>query len=108
MLELEGYNVKKQNCWEFKKCGRELGGFNAMHLGTCPASFELRTNKFNGGENGGRSCWAIAGTLCNEKTSGIFARDLGSCLKCEFYEKVMYEDGASLCSTKFILKTCSV
>jgi hypothetical protein len=100
--------MKKQNCWEFYKCGRELGGFNATHLGTCPASFEIRTNKFNGAENGGRNCWAIAGTFCKEKTSGIFARESGSCLKCEFYKKVMFEEGANLYPTKFILKTCSV
>ncbi|MGD0283853.1 MAG: two-CW domain-containing protein, partial [Dissulfurispiraceae bacterium] len=25
------------NCWEFKKCGREMGGVNIEQLGVCPA-----------------------------------------------------------------------
>ncbi len=100
--------MKKTNCWELKKCGREPGGYNVIHLGICPAALEIRTNKFNGVENGGRSCWAIAGTLCDGKITGIFAKDFGSCLRCDFYEKVMLEDGANLCLTKFILRTCSV
>jgi len=29
--------MKKYNCWEFKKCGREPGGEKADRLGICPA-----------------------------------------------------------------------
>lgn len=33
---------KKLNCWEFKKCGRELGGAHVHDLGVCPATEEKR------------------------------------------------------------------
>ncbi len=58
----------KLNCWQVKKCGREPGGAEEAQLGTCPATAETAVNGINNGKNGGRSCWAIAGTLCGVYT----------------------------------------
>ena len=60
------------NCWEFKKCGRQPGGAKTQELGECPASTNVKADGMNSGKNGGRSCWAIAGTLCGGKVQGSF------------------------------------
>jgi hypothetical protein len=86
--------MHKQNCWEFKKCGRQPGGEKEQELGVCPVSTEPRVNGTHGGKNGGRACWLIAGTLCQGKVQGTFAQKLGDCLvDCEFYKMVKEEEG---------------
>lgn len=93
----------KQNCWEFKKCGREQGGPKTAELGVCPASKATRANMIHGGKNGGRACWAVAGTLCGGKIQGTFSAKMGSCLVCDFYKQVGREEGTGLMPTKQIL-----
>ena len=61
------------NCWEFKKCGREGGGYKSIESGVCPAYSDY-----------GQQCARVAGTLCNGKVQGTFALKLGNCQKCEF------------------------
>lgn len=95
--------MAKQNCWEFKKCGREPGGAKTNELGVCPATTEKRTDGMNGGKNGGRACWAITGTLCGGKSQGTFATKVGNCLKCEFYQAVGAEEGPNQEGAKDIL-----
>ncbi len=86
----------RQNCWEFKKCGREPGGVNAAERGVCPASQETNIDGLNFGKNGGRICWAIAGTFCGEvEPAGDFARQLLSCMDCDFFKKVQAEEGTA-------------
>ena len=96
--------MSKQNCWEFKKCGRETGGIKVAELGVCPASGETRINGTNSGKNGGRSCWVVSGTLCGGKVQGTFATKLGNCLACEFYKLVTKEEGSSFQQAKVILE----
>jgi methyl-accepting chemotaxis protein len=60
---------EKQNCWEFKKCGREAAN-------DCPAITK----------NAGKICWMVAGTMCGGKMQGTFAEKVGNCKKCNFYE----------------------
>jgi hypothetical protein len=67
------------NCWEFKRCGRELGGAKARELGVCPAY-----------PKNGKSCAPIAGTLCGGKVQGTFAMKLANCLKCDFFKSDHY------------------
>ena len=62
--------MAKQNCWEFKSCGRQPGGAKTAELGLCPAATEPRLNGVNSGRNGGRSCWAMTGTLCGGAVHG--------------------------------------
>jgi hypothetical protein len=64
------------NCWQFKKCGREPGASKVGELGISPSAVELRVNGVNRGQNGGRDCWALAGTLCGGQVQGSYASKL--------------------------------
>jgi hypothetical protein len=76
------------NCWEYRECGRQPGGRHVGSLGTCPAATHTQTDGVNHGTNGGRVCWAIAGTLCGGRVQGTGATKLGDCLHCSFYGRV--------------------
>ena len=94
----------RKNCWEYFECGRQPGGEKVGELGVCPAAKEGNLHGLNEGINGGRSCWAIAGTLCKGQTQGSYAQKLGDCLGCEFYASVRQDQGGALITTKDILK----
>ena len=83
----------RQNCWEVNKCGREPGGADADKLGICPASIDTSSDGLNKGMNGGRICWAIAGTFCNDRVQGTFAEKESTCMSCDFYKRVKEEEG---------------
>jgi len=93
---------KKLNCWEYKKCGREQDGKNVAELGVCPAALDASFDGINCGENGGRVCWAIAGTFCEGEVQGTFADKRGSCVNCEFFKKVNSEDKGDGTPTKLL------
>jgi hypothetical protein len=95
--------MAKQNCWEFKKCGREPGGINVNESGVCPAAVEARAAGLNSGKNGGRACWALSGTLCGGKVQGTFAMKLSNCLNCDFYKLIQAEEGQKHLNSKEIL-----
>ena len=96
--------MKKRNCWEFKNCGREPGGFNTKRLGVCLATTCRAITRVNSGECGGRSCWALAGTLCKGNIQGTYAKKIKDCLKCDFYEMVKTEEGVDYQDSAKILK----
>lgn len=96
--------MTRQNCWEFKKCGRQPGGVKAAELGVCPASTEKHADKINGGQFGGRACWALTGTLCGGKVQGTYATKLGNCMQCEFFKLVKQEEGAACQGSKEIME----
>ena len=81
----------QENCWENRHCGREPGGARAHLLGVCPAATETRLDEINGGDNGGRSCWAVEGTSCHETLGNKFT----DCLHCEFLIQVQDEEGSN-------------
>ena len=83
----------KMNCWSFKGCNREPGGSETATLGVCPASTDASYNGLNGGTNGGRICWVVAGTFCGGKVQGTSAEKELSCMTCEFFKKVEAEEG---------------
>ena len=83
----------KMNCWEVKKCGREIGGSKTNELGVCPTAMESRLTGAHEGKFGGRSCWVVAGTLCGGKEQGTFAQKYHNCEKCDFYLQVKQEEG---------------
>jgi len=95
--------VRKENCWEFKKCGRQPGGAKVSELGVCPASTEKRLDGNNHGSCAGRTCWYLAGTLCGGKVQGTFATKLGNCMDCEFYQLVSQEEGRDLAKVGDVL-----
>jgi hypothetical protein len=79
---------KKQNCWEFKKCGRQQNGEKAAEFGVCPAFTHATSDGTNGGKNGGRLCWAVTGTFCEGKVQGTFAQKHLTCMNCDFFKMV--------------------
>lgn len=97
----------KQNCWEFKMCGRQPDGPRVAELGACPAATLTKANGVHDGKNGGRSCWAIAGTLCGGEVQGMHAQKVGSCMACDFYKMVVREEGKNLMATRQILAAVS-
>ena len=83
----------KQNCWEYKKCGREEGGEKTEELGVCPAAVDTHYDGTYGGKNAGRKCWHMDGTLCGGVKQGKFSQKVGNCMKCDFFKMVMQEEG---------------
>jgi hypothetical protein len=84
----------KNNCWEIKDCGREPGGKKCSELGVCPAAADASSNGVNSGVNGGRICWAVAGTLCDGRIHGSFALKQSTCIVCEVFLSVQREEGS--------------
>lgn len=85
--------MKKLNCWEIYKCGREPGGDKVDDMGVCPACIDESCNGINNGENAGRICWAVAGTFCGGKVQGDFALKSISCMSCKVFKQVKLEEG---------------
>jgi hypothetical protein len=83
---------RKKNCWEYWKCGREVGGTKSNVDGVCPAAIETTSDGINDGQNGGRMCWAIAGTFGREMPECLIAKKIGTCLQCEFYFRVIEQE----------------
>lgn len=94
----------KQNCWEFKKCGREPGGNKTHELGICPAAIDDRLNEVHGGNNCGRTCWVVTGTYCKGEVQGVFAKKFKECLNCDFYNLVKEEEHPGFKMTPLLLK----
>ncbi|TNF54446.1 hypothetical protein EP227_04245 [bacterium] len=85
----------KPNCWEYKKCGREPGGVKTDELGICPSATNILADGLNEGKNGGRICWAIAGTFSNGEKQCTFAKTIPFCTVCDFYITVQKQDDNS-------------
>ncbi|MBI5074775.1 MAG: hypothetical protein HZB62_06365 [Nitrospirae bacterium] len=81
----------RQNCWEYMNCSS--GGMKGQ--GTCPARTETRAHKLNRGNNGGRVCWAVAGTHCHGRVQGTYAEKVLICSDCDFRRTVQEEEWPS-------------
>lgn len=99
--------MRKHNCWEYKQCGREPEGTKVHELGVCPAPMAEQLDGTHGGKNGGRSCWAVAGSLCGGKVQGSFAQKYGNCVKCDFYVSVKEDEGTDFILSSKLLKLLS-
>ena len=95
--------MKKRNCWEIKKCGRETGGIKVHELGVCPASAEEKLDGVHGGKNAGRACWVIAGSMCGGKVQGTFAHKYGNCVICDFFRQIKGEEGSDFTLSSTLL-----
>lgn len=94
--------MSKQNCWEFKKCGREKGGSKVHELGVCPAESFVSADGFCEGKNGGRACVYITGTFCSGTIQGTHKEKEKECSKCDFYNVLRNEHGAKMSVLTFI------
>jgi hypothetical protein len=84
--------MKRKNCWEVIKCGREPNGKN-QDLGVCPAAVPGEYDGINNGKYGGRFCWSLAGSFCKGAIQGSVAKKLKTCEDCAFYILVNNEEG---------------
>ncbi len=84
---------RRTNCWDIVRCGREPGGAHVPTEGVCPAATAVEADGVNSGTNGGRICWAISGTFCGRQARGSEAVRLVSCFSCDFFTKVLREEG---------------
>lgn len=91
-VKMKREEQKKMNCWEYMKCGRELGGFNVEKGNECIASIATMADGVNGGKNAGRCCWAVAGSLTMGKPLCVKANEYNDCLLCLFFKKVEDEE----------------
>lgn len=96
--------MKKLNCWEVQKCGREPGGHAVGNQGPCPASVVKALDGVHGGLNSGRTCWVLAGTFCSGQVVGTAARKLSSCMECAFYRQVLREEGENVVPTLSLVR----
>jgi hypothetical protein len=78
----------KLNCWEFKKCGREPGGKNLSVFGVCSVPVTIGFDNVNNGKNGGRSCWIIRESACEEVMRKCCVQEIRECRQCDFYRFV--------------------
>jgi hypothetical protein len=81
----------KINCWDYMKCGRELGGKKVAECGVCPAVTYTAFHRINGGYNGGRYCWEIVGTFPESNLRCSHAAQIKDCTLCNFYKLVEKE-----------------
>jgi len=95
--------MKKLNCWEFKKCGRGLGGENAFQE-VCPAATNVLLDGIHEGTNAGRACWVVSGTMSNREVQGTFAQKTKHCGHCDFYLTVKTEEAENFQITHNLLK----
>jgi hypothetical protein len=100
--------MSRGNCWEVTNCGREPDGINTKRLGVCEAAVADQLEGCNHGKNGGRTCWAIAGTFCKGKVQGSYAKKIKDCLKCDFYQLVKREEGKDYLDSAKILRRLRV
>ena len=82
----------KINCWEHQECGREPGGWRVSEKGVCPAAECASADGTNGGINGGRVCWMVAGTLCQDTEQADLAAKIKDCSACGFLNLVLREE----------------
>ena len=94
----------KRNCWEVQECGREPGGKNAMDKGVCPAATFNRLDGAHDGQNAGRACWVVAGTMCGGEVVGSLAIKYNDCRQCAFYKMVNEEEGTNFLITIDLIK----
>jgi hypothetical protein len=95
--------MPKLNCWEYKDCGRQPFGKNVKDMGQCLAATCVELHGTHGGKNAGRACWVVAGTLCGGEVQGNFAKKLGNCIKCDFFQMVIAEEGDKYILSKELL-----
>ncbi len=92
------------NCWEYKNCGLGPDGHRISEMGLCPTASENRLHGVHNGDKAGRACWVVAGTYCGGVVQGKFAQKYNTCVNCDFYQKVLEEEGSKFQLTLMLMK----
>ncbi|HUI45336.1 MAG TPA: hypothetical protein VL122_05030 [Nitrospirota bacterium] len=83
---------EKDELLGIQKVRPPTGGHKAAEFGICPVTTLQTLDGVHGGENAGRACWAIAGSLCGGRIQGTFAQKLQNCWRCEVMNLVKKEE----------------
>ena len=78
-------SANRLNCCNFKRCGREPGGRNISIFGVCSAPVAIGFDGMNNGRNGGRSCWIIRESACEQVMRKCCVQEIRECRQCDFY-----------------------
>ena len=70
--------------------------------GACPAAADTSYSGINSGKNAGRFCWAVTGTLCDNKCQNNYVEKRALCQECDFFNMVVAEEGTLNLRTKFL------
>jgi len=92
----------KKNCWEFKKCGKDLISVSTNGV-ICPASYNIDLYGIHDGVCGGRACWVVPGTMCHGSVQGPFSEKYKVCAGCDFYEYVKGQEAGNITPTTELL-----
>ncbi|MBF0317338.1 MAG: hypothetical protein HQL04_04115 [Nitrospirae bacterium] len=95
----------KQNCWEYKLCGRQPGGKNADRFGVCPVTKAEAFDGLHGGTNAGRACWAVAVPLADADNKGGLAAKIKNCTTCSFHQLVINQETEYQSAIQFMKKS---
>ncbi len=71
------------NCWEFKQCGWNRSGLEAVLFDSCPAYPDR-----------GTQCARVAGTLNGSGPCGKCVNEVSNCSHCDFYQSEHYTKGS--------------
>ena len=94
---------KRLNCWEYENCGYGPNENNKINK-ICPTVSEVRLDGVRNGAKVGRACWVVAGADCNGAVQGKFATKYNTCSNCDFYQKVLEEEGPKFEITLQLMK----
>lgn len=87
---LDGMHMDYKNCWEIKGCGRTPDNIDNIKT-ICPVFDAKIYSGINHGRLGGRMCWFISGTLCNDQVQGNYSMKKDTCLLCDVYKQIQLE-----------------
>ena len=96
------FEMGEINCWEFKRCGREINGPRAREMGPCPAAELTAADGFLEGHNGGRACTYVTGTFCSDSIQGTHREKQKQCGECEFYQMLQKQHGSKMSVHAFL------
>ena len=92
----------KKNCWEYQGCGFGPQESKNSEGQVCPAAVHEHADGFLGGENGGRSCYFIIGTICGGDGAQTPEEKKNRCNACSFYRDLSNKHGKTFTERNFL------
>lgn len=92
----------KPNCWEVLGCTGLMENKPGRKC-LCPALTAKELDSLHGGLHGGRACWAVDGTFCNEKPQGSHIEKQEDCGNCGFKVSVRTSEGSLFLETDMLI-----
>ncbi|MBF0194200.1 MAG: hypothetical protein HQL71_06555 [Magnetococcales bacterium] len=90
------------NCWEHHECGYGPNDYNSNEGQVCPAAVHEHADGFLGGENGGRACYFISGTICCGEGVQPVEEKQKRCYSCSFFTILNKKYGKTFTEKNFL------